>query len=37
MGHPGLRDAIARFLRQERSAVAREQEALSELTPFKKD
>jgi predicted N-acyltransferase len=36
IGHPGLRDAIARFLRQERAAVTREQEALSELTPFKK-
>jgi predicted N-acyltransferase len=31
-----LRDAIARFVRQERAAVTREQEALSELTPFKK-
>lgn len=36
IGHPGLRDAVARFLRQERSAVQREQEALGELTPFKK-
>ncbi len=36
IGHPGLRDAIARFLRQERAAVTREQEALGELTPFKK-
>ena len=36
IGHPGLRDAIARFLRQERAAVEREQEALSDLTPFKK-
>lgn len=35
IGHPGLRDAIARFLRQERAAVEREQAALSELTPFK--
>jgi uncharacterized protein len=36
IGHPGLRDAIARFLRQEKAAVEREQEALSALTPFKK-
>jgi predicted N-acyltransferase len=35
IGHPGLRDAVARFLRQERAAVVREQEALSQLTPFK--
>ncbi len=36
IAHPGLRDAIARFLRQERAAVSREQAALGELTPFKK-
>lgn len=36
IGHPGLRDAVGRFLRQERAAVTREQAALSELTPFKK-
>jgi predicted N-acyltransferase len=35
IGHAGLRDAIDRFLRQERAAVAREQVALNELTPFK--
>jgi len=35
IGHPGLRDAIGRFLKQERAAVVREQEALNELTPFK--
>jgi predicted N-acyltransferase len=35
IGHPGLRDAIDRFLRQERAAVLREQAMLSELTPFK--
>ncbi len=35
IGHPGLRDAVARFVRQERAAVAREQEALNDLTPFK--
>ncbi len=36
IAHPGLRDAVARFLRQERAAVMREQEALAEYTPFKK-
>jgi predicted N-acyltransferase len=36
IGHPGLRDAVARFLRQERAAVTREQAALNEMTPFKK-
>jgi hypothetical protein len=36
IGHPGLRDAIDRFLQQERAAVLREQMALSDLTPFKK-
>lgn len=36
IGHPGLRDAIARFLRQERAAVEREQAALNDLTPFKR-
>jgi len=35
IGHPGLRDAIERFLKQERKAVVREQAALEELTPFK--
>ena len=36
IGHPGLRDAIARFLKQERASVAREQAMLSEMMPFKK-
>lgn len=36
LAHPGLRDAVARFLAAERRAVAREQAALHELTPFKK-
>jgi predicted N-acyltransferase len=36
IGHPGLRDAIDRFLKQERAAVLREQMALDELTPFKR-
>jgi uncharacterized protein len=35
IGHPGLRDAIARFLKQERAAVVREQEMLNQYTPFK--
>jgi predicted N-acyltransferase len=35
IGHPGLRDAVDRFLRQERAAVTREQEHLSAYTPFK--
>ena len=35
IGHPGLREAIDRFLRQERTAVLREQHMLGELTPFK--
>ncbi len=36
IGHPGLRDAIARFLRQERAAVVREQDVLGAYTPFRK-
>lgn len=36
IGHKGLRDAIARHLVHERAQVVREQEALNELTPFKK-
>lgn len=35
IGHAGLRDAIERFLRQERAAVLREQEQLNAYTPFK--
>jgi predicted N-acyltransferase len=35
IGHPGLRDAVARFVAQERASVAREQEALERYTPFK--
>jgi uncharacterized protein len=34
--HPGLRGAVADFLMQERRAVAREQDALDQFTPFKK-
>jgi len=36
IGHPGLRDAVDRFLEQERQAVVREQDMLAALTPFKK-
>jgi uncharacterized protein len=36
IGHPGLRDAIDRFVRQERASVIREQEMLAAMTPFKK-
>ena len=34
--HPGLRDAVARYLSAERAAVAEEAAALSEMTPFRK-
>jgi predicted N-acyltransferase len=33
----GFRDAVADYLERERGAVAREQEALYDLTPFRKD
>ena len=36
IAHEGLRAAVARFVRQERAAVEREQEALATLTPFRK-
>lgn len=35
IGHPGLRDAVARFVAQERASVAREQEQLERYTPFR--
>jgi predicted N-acyltransferase len=35
IGHPGLRDAISRYVKQERAAVEREQAALNALTPFR--
>ncbi len=35
IGNPGLRDAVARFVAQERSSVAREQEQLERYTPFR--
>jgi len=34
--HGGLRKAVARYLEDERGAVARESEALLEMTPFRK-
>ena len=34
--HPGLRDAVARYLRAEREAVAEEAAALLEMTPFRR-
>jgi len=37
IGHQGLRDAIDRFLKQERAAVQREQLQLAGLTPFKRE
>lgn len=36
IAHPGLRAAIADYLERERVAVAREQQALAEFTPFRK-
>lgn len=36
IAHPGLRHAVADFLEQERLAVAREQEVLDHLTPFRR-
>ncbi|HYZ62798.1 MAG TPA: GNAT family N-acetyltransferase [Acetobacteraceae bacterium] len=35
IAHPGLRDAIASFLRQERAAVEREMAELAEYSPFR--
>ncbi|MEO0498004.1 MAG: GNAT family N-acetyltransferase [Pseudomonadota bacterium] len=35
--HPGFRDAIERFVRQERAAVTRENEMLAEMGPYKKN
>ncbi len=37
IAHAGLREAVARYLEQERPAVAEEIEMLGEHTPFKKD
>lgn len=35
--HPGLKSAVRKYLVQEREAVSRENEALSGMTPFKRD
>ncbi|MEQ1865330.1 MAG: GNAT family N-acetyltransferase [Micropepsaceae bacterium] len=35
--HPGLRDAVARYLKEERRAVGEEMEALAEHSPFRRD
>ena len=35
IGHPGLREAIARFLQQERASVENEQRMLERYTPFR--
>jgi hypothetical protein len=37
IAHKGLRDAVARYLNEERRAVGEEMEALSEHAPFRKD
>jgi len=36
IAHPGLREAVARYLEAERAAVADEIEALGELSPFRR-
>ncbi len=36
LAHPGLRNAVASYLRRERRAVAEEARALNDLAPFKK-
>jgi predicted N-acyltransferase len=35
IAHPGLRDAVARYLKEERRAVSEEMEALAEHSPFR--
>lgn len=35
IAHPGLRTAVAQYLEQERRAVARDQQALAQMTPFR--
>lgn len=37
IAHAGLRDAVARYLNEERRAVGEEMEAIAEHAPFKKD
>ena len=36
IAHPGLRHAVADYLREEQATVAREQEILEEFTPFRR-
>ena len=36
IGHPGLRHAVANFLKQERASVRQEQKVLEAYTPFRK-
>jgi predicted N-acyltransferase len=36
LAHPGLREAVADYLEQERSSVERNQELLDQFTPFRK-
>lgn len=35
IGHPGLREAVSRFVAQERASVARDQDVLEQYTPFR--
>jgi predicted N-acyltransferase len=35
IAHPGFRTAVAQYLEQERRAVARDQQALAQMTPFR--
>ena len=35
IGHPGLRDAVSRFLAEERNSVEHEQQTLARYTPFR--
>jgi predicted N-acyltransferase len=37
LAHPGLRTAVARYLEQERAAIAQHAEALSEAGPFRRE
>lgn len=37
IAHPGLRDAVAGFLEQERRAIAREMAALEQYSPFRQE
>lgn len=37
IGHPGLRDAVSRYLQQERISIATEQKSLERYTPFRRN